>query len=166
MLDHVGEVVDRHLEVPVEHARVVARVLLAGEGVDITAHRIEALCDVQRRPRRGSLEEQVLEEMARAADPVRLIARAGQHPEAHRDGADAWHPLRDDPKARSELGPSDGHPGFAYSPEPVASGPEPGAGVAREAEGSRPPRSSRKRRPPRRSPRSPRSPRPPPPRPP
>ena len=51
VLEHVGEVVDRHLEVTVEHARVVARVLLGGERVHVAADRVERLRDVEGRAR-------------------------------------------------------------------------------------------------------------------
>jgi hypothetical protein len=58
VLQHVDQVVDRHLEVPVEHARVVARVLLGGERVDVSADRVEVLGDLQGRALVGSLEQQ------------------------------------------------------------------------------------------------------------
>src|SRR5207244_2791469 len=60
---------------------------------------------------RRPLEQQMLEEMARAADRGCLVARARQHPEPDRRGTHPRHPFRDDPKARGELGPADGHPG-------------------------------------------------------
>ena len=48
MLQHVGEMVDRHRQVAVEHARVVARVLLRGERVEVAADGVERLRDVLR----------------------------------------------------------------------------------------------------------------------
>ena len=70
--DHVAEDVDRERQVVVEHPRVVAGVLLGGEGVDLAADRVERRRDVQRAAPRGALEEQVLEEVggSRAAAGV------------------------------------------------------------------------------------------------
>ena len=104
VLEHVGQVVDRHLEVPVEHPRVVARVLLGGERVEVAADRVELLGDVAGRTLVGSLEQQVLEEVAVPADRGALVTRAGEHPDAERDGADAGHPLGHDTQAGGELG--------------------------------------------------------------
>ena len=64
VLQHVREVIDGHLEVAVQHARVVARVLLAGERVDIAAHGVEVLRDLLGGAPLRALEEQVLQEMA------------------------------------------------------------------------------------------------------
>ena len=43
VLQHVREVIDRQLQVAVEHARVVARVLLGGERVQVAADGVERL---------------------------------------------------------------------------------------------------------------------------
>jgi hypothetical protein len=101
--------VDRHLDVLVEDPRVVAGVFLGGEGVHVTADRVEVLRDGAGRPHLGPLEEQMLEEVTGAADRRRLVPGTREHPEAERHGADAGHPLRDHPKARGELGPLDPH---------------------------------------------------------
>ena len=45
--DHVAEHVDRERQVLVEHARVEAGVLLGGEGVELTADRVERDRDVE-----------------------------------------------------------------------------------------------------------------------
>ena len=109
VLEHVGEVVHRQLDVLVEDPRVVAGVFLRGEGVHVSTHRVEVLRDVAGRPHLGSLEEQVLEEVTGTADRGRLVAGSCEDPEAERHGADARHPLRDHPQARGELGPLDPH---------------------------------------------------------
>ena len=109
VLQHVSEMIDGQLQITVEHARVVAGVLLRREGVDIPADRIERLGDVERRARRGPLEQQMLEEMAVAADRGTLVPRSRENPETDRDGADAGHPLRHDPQPRAELGARDRH---------------------------------------------------------
>ena len=74
VLEHVGQMIDRHLQVTVEHPRVVARVLLGRERVDVTAHRVEVLGDVERGPVLGALEEQVFQEMAGPADLRGFVA--------------------------------------------------------------------------------------------
>src|SRR5580765_2890508 len=101
--------VDRELQVAIEHTRVVARVLLRGEGVQIAAHRVERLRDVLRAPDLRSLEQEVFEEVAGATDHGRLVTRAGQHPHAQRHRAHAGHPLRDDTETRRVLGAVDRH---------------------------------------------------------
>ena len=58
---HVADDVDGERQVGVEHPRVVAGVLLGGEGVHLAADRVDGGGDVQRAALRGALEEQVLE---------------------------------------------------------------------------------------------------------
>ena len=64
MLEHVGEVIDRHLEVAVEDPRVEARVLLAVNALRSppTASNASAMSWALRVV--GALEQQVLEEVA------------------------------------------------------------------------------------------------------
>ena len=81
MLEHVGQVIHRHLEVVVQDAGVVTRVLLRGEGVHVASDRVEALRDVQRASRRRALEQEMLQEVTGPADAMDLVPRAREHPE-------------------------------------------------------------------------------------
>ena len=74
MLEHVRHVVYGHLQVAIEDPGVIARVFLGGERVDVTADAVERLRDVQRAPRRRPLEQQMLQEVAVAADRRPLVA--------------------------------------------------------------------------------------------
>ena len=109
VLEHVGEVVDGHGEVAVPHPGVEARVLLGGERVDVAAHRVEGLGDVAGGSGLRPLEQQVLQEMGRAADRRRLVPRSRQHPEPQGHRPDAGDAFGHDSQARLELGPADGH---------------------------------------------------------
>ena len=75
--DHVAEHVDRQRQVLVEDPRVEAGVLLGGEGVELTADRVERDRDVERGALRGALEQQVLEEV-RAAVQASATRRASR----------------------------------------------------------------------------------------
>src|SRR5450756_1945072 len=68
---HVGEHVDRQRQVRVEHPRVVARVLLGGERVQLSADRVHLRRDVERGTLARPLEQQVLKVVSRA--DVRLV---------------------------------------------------------------------------------------------
>jgi hypothetical protein len=107
--DHVGEHVDGHREVAVPHLGVVAGVLLGGDGVVLAADRVERHRDVERRARRGALEEQVLEEV-RGAEVAGLLV-AGSDGDPHADGraAAAGHVLAEDAHAgRQDRAPDAG----------------------------------------------------------
>src|SRR5436190_16989100 len=79
------------------------------------------------RPRLRALEQEVLEEVAGAADARLLVPGARLDPEAERDRSRAGHPFGDDPEPRLELRAADRHrllpPGRAAPvavPVPVA----------------------------------------------
>ena len=96
--EHVDEDVQRRVAGVRGAADVVAGVLLAGEGVELAADRVDLARDVpRRRPPLRSLEEHVLGEVR---DPVRLgglVARArGEHDEA-RDRLRLRHRRRQHP---------------------------------------------------------------------
>ena len=87
----------------VEHARVDRGRLLAGAGVELGAHRVEDLVDLQRAVALGAAEQHVLEQVRRArprARPRRREPVPIQKPERHR--AHGGHALGDDPHARVE----------------------------------------------------------------
>ena len=94
--DDVGEDVEGERQVLVEHLDVVARVFLRGEGVELAADRVDGLRDVLGRPRRGALEEHVLDEVGDAAALGCFVARAARQPDADADRADLRHPLGED----------------------------------------------------------------------
>src|SRR5919106_1272014 len=72
-LQHVGQVLDGHRKVAIEYAGVEACVLLRGERVQFAADRVERLGDVAGAARLRPLEQEVLEEVTRAADRRRLV---------------------------------------------------------------------------------------------
>ena len=78
---HVDEHVERDVAVLGCALDVVRRVLLAGEGVELAADRVDLACDVAgRRAALGALEEHVLREMGDAVRVGRLVAGArGEH---------------------------------------------------------------------------------------
>ena len=61
--DHVGDHVEGGVDVIVDHPRVHRRRLLPGTRVQLGAHRVEDLIDLQRGVLRRALEQQVLEQM-------------------------------------------------------------------------------------------------------
>ena len=89
----VGEHVDGQRQVLVEHLDVVARVFLGGEGVHLTADRVDRLRDVLGAARRRALEEHVLDEVGDAALLLGLVTRAARQPDADADRAHMRHPL-------------------------------------------------------------------------
>ena len=82
--EHVDEDVERDVAGAGGALDVVARVLLAREGVELAADPVDLGRDVARgRAALGALEEHVLGEVGDAADLGRLVARAGrEHDEA------------------------------------------------------------------------------------
>src|SRR3954451_23391611 len=103
----VGEDVEREREVPVGHAHVVRGDLLAGERVHVAPARLDGFGDLRRVARLGALEQQVLEEVARARDRLRLVARPRAHPEPDRRRPEAGKVLRDDAQPGLELRAAD-----------------------------------------------------------
>src|SRR5450759_5147809 len=89
---HVGQRLDRGPDIGVQHARVVAGVLLAGERVEFGAHAVEGLGDLRRCALRRALEHHVLDEVRHAGFVRRFVAAAdsGPDPDGHRThGVDA-----------------------------------------------------------------------------
>ncbi len=74
--DDVGEHLDGQRQVLIEDFEVVARVLLRREGIHLSADGIDGLSDVLGGPRRGSLEQHVLDEVSDAALLLCLVTRA------------------------------------------------------------------------------------------
>ena len=76
MAEHVDEHVERDVAVPPAQRDVVARVLLAGEGVELAADRVDLVGDVARgRAPLRSLEEHVLREVRDARSSRRVSKR-------------------------------------------------------------------------------------------
>ena len=100
--DHVGDHVERLRQVLVDHPRVDRGGLLAGAGVQLGAHPVEDLVDLERRVLRAALEQQVLEQVREPGLGLGLAARARADPEPERHGSDGGHVLRHDPYARIE----------------------------------------------------------------
>ena len=93
--EHVDEHVERRVAGLGRALHVVARVLLAREGVELAADAVDLGGDVARgRPPLGALEEHVLGEVGDAVRLGRLVARAGgEHDEAG-DGLRVRHRRR------------------------------------------------------------------------
>ena len=111
----VAQHVDEHVERDVARTRgaldVVARVLLAGERVELAADPVDLRRDVaRRRPALGSLEEHVLGEVGDAADLRRLVAGACREHDEAGDGLRLRHRCGEHADAVGELGAfEDGH---------------------------------------------------------
>ncbi len=109
--DHVDEHVERHVAGAGGALDVVARVLLAGEGVELAADPVDLGRDVaRRRAPLGALEEHVLGEVGDAADLGRLVARAGREHDEARDRLRLRHRRREHANAvRQRCSLEDGH---------------------------------------------------------
>ena len=79
------------LEVHVEHARVDRRGLLAGARVELGAHAVEDLVDLQRAVARRAAEQHVLEQVRQAGLGLVLGRRARADPEPERHGPHGGH---------------------------------------------------------------------------
>ena len=101
---HVGHHVERGRQMLVDHAGEDRGRLLAGAGVELGAHPIEDLVDLDRLVAVGPLEQQVLEQVRQPRLAVGLIAGTGPDPDPDRHGSDGGHCLRHDPDAGIEPG--------------------------------------------------------------
>ncbi|GIU90805.1 MAG: hypothetical protein KatS3mg010_1904 [Acidimicrobiia bacterium] len=104
---HVGEDVERELQVLVGDAHVEHRVLVRGEGVHLAADGLDGRRELPSAAFLGALEQQVLEEVARAPLAGALVAPAAADP-----GADGHRPqvrqrLGDDAQAGAKARPAD-----------------------------------------------------------
>jgi hypothetical protein len=72
---------------------------LGGERVHVATDRLDRFCDLDCAARVRALEQEVLEEVARAGELVGLVARSRADPEPDRDRSQAGHRLGDDPRA-------------------------------------------------------------------
>ena len=70
--DHLGEHVERPLQVTIQHARVQRGGFAVGPGVDLRPHRVEDLVDLVRAIVLGAAEQHVLQQMTRPLLPVGL----------------------------------------------------------------------------------------------
>ncbi len=95
----VDQHVSQHLEslwkVGLLNAKIEAHDLPGGEGVQDTAHPVEALVNVGVGPGRGSLENEVFHEVAGAVGGRGLLARSALDPHAGRHGRVVRHMLDD-----------------------------------------------------------------------
>ncbi len=91
--DHVGDDVDRHRQVGVQHAGEVAGAFLRRGGVGFPAHLVEGRGDFQGGAAPGALEQQVLQEVRGAVLARGLVAGAHADPETDGGRALARHRL-------------------------------------------------------------------------
>src|SRR5262249_30209044 len=80
----------------VEHPRVVARVLLAGERVQLATDRVQGGRDLQGGAPAGALEQQVLKVVSGPSVGEILVARADARPDAERGRPHGGQLLGDD----------------------------------------------------------------------
>ncbi len=97
--DHVGDDVDGHGQVRVQHAREVAGALLGRGCVGLPADLVERRGDFQGGPPLGSLEQEVLQEVSGAVLARGFIARPDAHPETDCRRALARHRFGEHPHA-------------------------------------------------------------------
>ena len=100
--DHVGDDVDRHGQVGVQHAGEVAGAFLRRGGVGFAAHLVKGRGDLQGGAALGALEQQVLQEVGGAVLPGRLVAGANADPEPDGGRALARHGLGQHPDAAGQ----------------------------------------------------------------
>ena len=91
-----GEHVESLRKMLVENARIEADHFLGGERVEHAADAVHFARDVFGGAARRAFEDHVLDEMRDAVQLGRFAARAGAHPDAHRDGMHVLHRLGDD----------------------------------------------------------------------
>lgn len=104
MLQHVGEDIERQLQMLARHLHPVIGVFPARRGIHDATHPLDRLADQDRiGPARCSLEEHVLEKMGNAGHLVALVPRS--HPYVHDDRrrTHVCHPARDDAYAVRKL---------------------------------------------------------------
>jgi len=89
--DDVGHDIQREAYVGLEHPGVVGRHLAPRVGVDVAAHVLDRLSDLQRRPPLGPLERHVFQEMRDAVLLGRFVPAACQDPDADGRGFQPWH---------------------------------------------------------------------------
>ena len=104
---HVGQQAQPGLELHHREPQVVRGVLPARVGVHLAADRVDRQGDGAGRALGRALEEQVLEEVGRAGDLVRLVARADREPHADAHRVGLGHALSDDAHTRGQLGTFD-----------------------------------------------------------
>src|SRR5205085_1849727 len=85
--DDVGEEIERGIDLLIEYVRVERRVLLAGERVDVAAEDVDDLGDVAGGAAFRSFENEMLEEVRRAAVLFRLDRGAATQVKAEGHGA-------------------------------------------------------------------------------
>ena len=94
--ENVGEDIERETDVFAEHAREVARRLVAGRRIEIAADGLDLLGDLARVAALGALERHVLQKMRDAVLGGLLVARAGADPDADRCRLQLRHRVGDD----------------------------------------------------------------------
>ena len=97
---HVRHHVEGLGQVLVDHPGIDGGRLLARARVQLGAHAVEDLVDLERAVLRGSLEQQVLEQVGESRLLFGLGPGARADPEPERHGSDGGHRLRHDPDAR------------------------------------------------------------------
>ena len=101
---HIGDQVDRQLQIAVEHVRVVAGVLLGGERVQLPTDGVHRLRDIHGRAGRGRLEQQMLEEVRGPGHRGTLVARSDADPDPDRRGAHRGQVFGDHAQAARQRG--------------------------------------------------------------
>jgi hypothetical protein len=92
----VGEQIERHGEMLVQDLGVETGVFLGGEGVDLSADRVDGQGDFLGAPIGRALEQKMLNEMRDTVLGRRFVPRAFFEPNSHRNRAEVRHPLGHD----------------------------------------------------------------------
>ena len=100
--EHIREQGNAGLETAVEHLHIVAGAFLVGEGVGLTAERVDGDGDMTRGALFRALEDHVLDEVRNAVQLRRFIAAAVADPDADRYRAHIVQTLGDDAHAVGE----------------------------------------------------------------
>ncbi len=105
----IGDHVEREGHVVLQHARVIGGHLAARVGVDVAAHVLDFLGDLQRGAPLGPLEGHMLEKMRDAVLFQPLMPPAGLDPDADRGGFQPRHEFRNDAEPVGQGMQLDGH---------------------------------------------------------
>ena len=101
--NHIGEDIDRHRQVLVQHPSVIGRVLACRVSIERAPERLDLIGDLFRGSLLRPLEHHVFEKMADAQQLARLVTRSPTNPNTNRRRAHAGNLFRQHDGAARQL---------------------------------------------------------------